>query len=1212
MPGPPEVSPDGKFPLFNGNMDPLSPYLIGGPGAPFDTIAGDTAPPRTFYVSAAGSDAADGLTPATAWATVAKVNSSQGSFLPGDYILFRRGDTFTGTMLYITTAGTDGRPITYGAYGAGARPVINMTTNSSIYVDNIGGVGITSITVTGGGSSFTSFGGITYFTNTGRKNNIFIEDCDVSGFQHGISIGGSTGTDGYNGVRVNNCDLHDNRDTGMFMYGPTFSAGVFSHRNVTVSNSRAYSNLGNASNTTSHSGSGILLGSVNGGLIDQCTAYSNGANNAYVNGGPAGLWCYDSNNVTIQRSLSYSNRSGTGADGDGFDLDINVSNSAIQYCLAYDNHGAGVLAWARTTGTDWTGNTIRYNLLVGNGRGTSGGFYGEIAMGGNLNNSWIYENTCVSKDLGGTSVPAFSIGTATPVGLLLWNNIFYSNGASPILNTTTAHASTGVLFQGNDYYRPSGMSLKWGATTYTSLANWRAAIANQEQVSAVNTGYTVDPVFFQPTTTPTITDAKDLVYYFDLQLQTSSPVRGAGLNLLATFGVNPGPRDYYGNALTVPSSIGAVEVDVPPILEDASTPAIATGTSNGVITTASFSPPANTLLVALVAGGYGNNPNAPTVTITDSLGGTWIQRPNVVNTGAPSFYGGVAIWIRYLTSAPGPMSVTGTFLNLSGGRFLAVRVLTGAKPDQTGAASAVLDINTPTTAWTTPITTTVTGSVVYGLCDDPVAADAITAATGTTVVGSAFVDSTDGITAVAGKSTVPTGTPGATTLGFTNAVSQTGVLALLEILPVSTTTFTKTQTDSAGLTDTIGIVLSHAVTWVTGAFRVRTSTLRGGNTLRAAAAGTSAPAGNAAGTGAAQDAAASVAPNGGNTAATGASFDGTASVGANAENAAGTGTAYDATVSTASATNAPAENAAGTGTAYDAAVAITAAPSSADGAGTAPDATGSLGAVPAEATGIGTASTAATDITVNSGAATGTGTANDGVTAFGALPDVASGVGQAYDGNTAVTINAGVATGVGAAADALPSVGAQAEVPTGTGVAGDPSTAITVNADTTTAAGTAYDATVSTVNNVNANTEAATGSATAYDAAVSIGPAVGVAAGVGVAYDGVSSVGPAAENAVGAGSAGQASLDIGATPTAATGVGTAPDPFAAITAMLEAAAAIGVAYDVEADIPSRTVRGTSVTTLTATRTSVTAVSATRTSAAALTAERTSTATVSGG
>ena len=59
------------------------------------------------------------------WKTIAKVNA--GSFRPGDFILFKRGDTWR-EQLTVPGSGGAGNPITFGAYGSGARPIISGAT----------------------------------------------------------------------------------------------------------------------------------------------------------------------------------------------------------------------------------------------------------------------------------------------------------------------------------------------------------------------------------------------------------------------------------------------------------------------------------------------------------------------------------------------------------------------------------------------------------------------------------------------------------------------------------------------------------------------------------------------------------------------------------------------------------------------------------------------------------------------------------------------------------------------------------------------------------------------------------------------------------------------------------------------------------------------------------------------------------------------------
>ena len=66
-----------------------------------------------------GDDRNDGKSPATAWRTVARVNSQ--SFQPGDQVLFERGGEWR-ECLVPASSGTAARPIVFGAYGVGPKP----------------------------------------------------------------------------------------------------------------------------------------------------------------------------------------------------------------------------------------------------------------------------------------------------------------------------------------------------------------------------------------------------------------------------------------------------------------------------------------------------------------------------------------------------------------------------------------------------------------------------------------------------------------------------------------------------------------------------------------------------------------------------------------------------------------------------------------------------------------------------------------------------------------------------------------------------------------------------------------------------------------------------------------------------------------------------------------------------------------------------------
>lgn len=80
-----------------------------------------------YYLKNGGNDAASGLDDDNAWASIVRAND--GSYSAGDSILFKRGDTFYGTLIP-PSAGSSGDHIIFDAYGTGAKPI--LTPNNII------------------------------------------------------------------------------------------------------------------------------------------------------------------------------------------------------------------------------------------------------------------------------------------------------------------------------------------------------------------------------------------------------------------------------------------------------------------------------------------------------------------------------------------------------------------------------------------------------------------------------------------------------------------------------------------------------------------------------------------------------------------------------------------------------------------------------------------------------------------------------------------------------------------------------------------------------------------------------------------------------------------------------------------------------------------------------------------------------------------------
>jgi hypothetical protein len=95
--------------------------VAAAPGAIVSTRAPGRGP-VTYYVDGAnGDDAASGRDPQHAWRSLDA--GSRAVLAPGDRLLLRRGRVWTGE-LDIRGSGSRSRPIVVGAYGNGARPVV--------------------------------------------------------------------------------------------------------------------------------------------------------------------------------------------------------------------------------------------------------------------------------------------------------------------------------------------------------------------------------------------------------------------------------------------------------------------------------------------------------------------------------------------------------------------------------------------------------------------------------------------------------------------------------------------------------------------------------------------------------------------------------------------------------------------------------------------------------------------------------------------------------------------------------------------------------------------------------------------------------------------------------------------------------------------------------------------------------------------------------
>ncbi|MBC8008976.1 MAG: right-handed parallel beta-helix repeat-containing protein [Burkholderiales bacterium] len=519
-------------------------------------------PAADFYVNTSGLDTDPG-TSAQPWRTLARVN--QQDLAPGDRVFLAGGQTFTGLLdLTAEDAGTATSPVTIDSYGTG-RATLSAGNGGAISIYNAGGFRIRNLVLLGAGKTVNTESGLSAYHDVANTllSYLRFENIEASGFgDHGISVGAYNGSAAWQDVAVTGCVAHANLKSGIFI---GWSEQIKRSRNITIASCTAYDNTGDPA-STGNTGSGIILADTDGGLVEHCIAYRNGQDNR-PGEGPVGIWTYNSNAIVIQHCESYDNRT-SGGDGGGFDLDQNTSNSTIQYCYSHNNAGAGYLIYDGDGGTvKNTGNVVRYNISQNDGRRNN---YPASAIfaDGSVENLKVYGNTFYMNPPSGTSVPAIKIGSGA--NLVFYNNIIQTTGSARLIDrvgTATAR------FEGNAYW--SGTSpfvIRWTPTTsYSTLAAWRTATTQEQTSTAVATGYQTNPLLTAPGAGSTIGDTTQHATLSAYRLQASSPLIHAGRDLVAAYGIAPGPRDFYGNAIPAGSAfdIGAHEYTAPPSPYDA-------------------------------------------------------------------------------------------------------------------------------------------------------------------------------------------------------------------------------------------------------------------------------------------------------------------------------------------------------------------------------------------------------------------------------------------------------------------------------------------------------------------------------------------------------------------------------------------------------------------------------------------------------------------
>jgi len=506
-----------------------------------------------FFVRPHGDDGAKGDSTNAAWRTIERANRAH--LEPGDRLLFEGGRSFAGNLVISKEdAGTSNAPVVIGSFGEG-RATILAGEQTGITVENAQGVTIENLIVEGAGRANNNGYGIrcdNTLTTGQRLGHLCIANVEAQGFGvFGILVGGEHA--GFEHVLITNCVMHDNLRGGMEVAGRLpWDSTVYAHADVRVSHCQAHDNTGDPTYLKNHSGSGMVLYEVDGGVMEYCTAWNNGAL-CRSSGGGVGLWTCASRRVVIQYCESFGNRTG-GADGGGFDIDGGSVDCVLQYNYSHDNDGPGLMVYTYpyASFTD-RGSVVRFNISENDARKNR--YYAGLWVrtdGKEMTGVEIYNNTVLVGPWTDQAAHIYARGVEARVR----NNIFIAKGSALPLRVEEPEGR--VRFENNLYWREGGPTrIAWGNQIHSSLQEWRDQ-SGQEYLGEGPVGLFANPALTEhsPNATPDERDGLQAGRAF--RPLPGSPALVGGLDLRKKCGLDVGPRDFLGTPLSDLLPLGAI------------------------------------------------------------------------------------------------------------------------------------------------------------------------------------------------------------------------------------------------------------------------------------------------------------------------------------------------------------------------------------------------------------------------------------------------------------------------------------------------------------------------------------------------------------------------------------------------------------------------------------------------------------------------------
>ncbi|HPO13023.1 MAG TPA: PKD domain-containing protein [Candidatus Hydrogenedentes bacterium] len=503
-------------------------------------LANSSAWGATYYVDAVnGNDTRAGTSPANAWKTLSKVNMT--SFQPGDVILLKRDNVWRERLL-IAMSGTSALPITYGAYGTGADPVLNgadvitswtsqggnrytatITKEPEVVVfDGVKGNRVDSAASVDSLNDWFWTGNTLTIYSAGTPQNVevsarqFVVEIFTASYINVINLTIQYAEDGIrlydsNGVTLENMTVKDSAGYGgIILCAVTAGKGTNNTiRQCTVSrisgstDSMAGGGYGHGifiwgQDICSHNtlagnivhdngGAGLLIIDSSDNLISENTAYRHGISGISISG-------LNSSGNVIEKNNVYENCL---LENDRFGVNLYMAgnNNRIRYNLIHDQHvftdeEVGIPGFTARSGAirfdgdtyigvpDKIGNQIYSNLILNEYEGI------QIF---NFSNVDVFNNTICNVIHSGIYMACYNVpGSGN-------NNTFRNNIVAQSQQQLVRNSqATNSIFDYNVYFPDGSAAFEWNGSK-TNFASWRSATGQDSHSQVANPGF-VDPL----------------------------------------------------------------------------------------------------------------------------------------------------------------------------------------------------------------------------------------------------------------------------------------------------------------------------------------------------------------------------------------------------------------------------------------------------------------------------------------------------------------------------------------------------------------------------------------------------------------------------------------------------------------------------------------------------------------------------------------------